>query len=70
MEQGMQNMGLDSIHEHKNISNNQTSSSGSNRNIPKSDQPKESIPKQMTWASIASQPAKPQIRVNVIVLCL
>lgn len=30
----------------------------------KPDPPKESAPKQMTWASIASQPAKPQIRVR------
>lgn len=30
----------------------------------KSDQPKETIPKKMTWASIASQPAKPQTRTN------
>lgn len=60
----MQNMGLDTLQDNKNISNNQTSSSGSNKNISKFDQPKESIPKQMTWASIASQPAKPQIRVH------
>lgn len=30
----------------------------------KPDQPKETVPKKMTWASIASQPAKPQIRVK------
>lgn len=31
---------------------------------PKTEQPKETVPKKMTWASIASQPAKPQIRVS------
>lgn len=30
------------------------------------EQPKEVAPKQMTWASIASQPAKPQIRVSIV----
>lgn len=29
------------------------------------DHPKETVPKKMTWASIASQPAKPQIRVTI-----
>lgn len=34
------------------------------RDRANTEQPKEAAPKQMTWASIASQPAKPQIRVS------
>lgn len=36
------------------------------RDRANTEQPKEAVPKQMTWASIASQPAKPQIRVRFI----
>lgn len=39
-------------------------SNTSHLSASKPDQPKENVPKKMTWASIASQPAKPQIRVS------
>lgn len=59
VEHGMQGLSLDvgsSLHHSQH--NELTNSSHT-----KPDQPKEAVPKKMTWASIASQPAKPQIRV-------
>lgn len=52
MEQGMQGLSIDMGQPQE-------------RDRATTEQPKETAPKQMTWASIASQPAKPQIRVGL-----
>lgn len=51
VEQGMQGLNIDM-------------GQSQERERATTEQPKEVAPKQMTWASIASQPAKPQIRVS------
>lgn len=53
MEQGMQGLSIDM-------------GQSQERERANTEQPKETAPKQMTWASIASQPAKPQIRVSFV----
>jgi len=62
----MQGLGLDvgqsmQQSQDKDLSNNSHSSNPNNSNIGKSEPTKENVPKKMTWASIASQPAKPQV---------
>ncbi|XP_037032369.1 YTH domain-containing family protein isoform X3 [Bradysia coprophila] len=51
VEQGMQGLNIDM-------------GQSQERDRANTEQPKETAPKQMTWASIASQPAKPQIRTS------
>uniref|UniRef100_A0A1L8DBZ4 Putative yth domain protein n=1 Tax=Nyssomyia neivai TaxID=330878 RepID=A0A1L8DBZ4_9DIPT len=61
MEQGMQGLGIENnpqMHHEKESSSNTVNSKVSHHDHH---QPKESIPKKMTWASVASQPAKPQV---------
>lgn len=55
VQRGMQNMGLDG-------GNDSRSSGSSNPSKSKSVSQTSSVPKKMTWASIASQPAKPTLR--------
>ncbi|XP_055696117.1 YTH domain-containing family protein 3 isoform X2 [Lutzomyia longipalpis] len=64
MEQGMQGLGLENApqqmhHEKESTSNTVNSKAPHHDHNPHP--PKESIPKKMTWASVASQPAKPQV---------
>lgn len=71
VEQGMQGLGLDVgstlQHQHdKEHSTNTNQISGTNSNtVTKQEHPKE---KKMTWASIASQPAKPQVSLSFTML--
>lgn len=70
LEMGSSSMQQHQPHQDREYTNNSNTSSSSSTTttISKSDQPKETAPKKMTWASIASQPAKPQIRVSYIYL--
>lgn len=69
VEQGMQGLGLEmggsGMQQHQQQQERELSNSA-HLSTTKSDQPKETIPKKMTWASIASQPAKPQTRVRFL----
>lgn len=68
VEQGIQGLGIDVVtslqqqqqqHDKEHSTNsNQISGTNSNTTVSKQEHPKE---KKMTWASIASQPAKPQV---------
>ncbi|XP_058824063.1 YTH domain-containing family protein isoform X2 [Topomyia yanbarensis] len=67
VEQGMQGLGLGSMHHDRDT--NHHSSSRSGNPLSKSDQhhqQQKEAPKKMTWASIASQPAKPQVNTTSI----
>ncbi|XP_059621852.1 YTH domain-containing family protein 1 isoform X2 [Phlebotomus argentipes] len=68
MEQGMQGLGLEMAggqHHDKEATSNSVNSKASHHDHP-SHQPKESVPKKMTWASVASQPAKPQVNTTTL----
>lgn len=62
VEQGVQGMGIDSQHQRSAQSDGNTRNASNNSNAGK--ESSAAVPKKMTWASIASQPAKPQIRAN------
>lgn len=62
IEQGVQGMGIDSQHQRSAQQDGGRIASASN--APTAKESTSAVPKKMTWASIASQPAKPQIRAN------
>ncbi|GAB0090670.1 YTH domain-containing family protein [Sergentomyia squamirostris] len=71
MEHGLQGLGLEmggnaqQHHEKDNTSHTVNSSNkGSHHDNPHP--PKENLPKKMTWASVASQPAKPQVNTTTL----
>lgn len=60
----MQGLGLEMGSSMQHSKDRGDYSNSGHMSASKSDQTKDSAPKKMTWASIASQPAKPQIRVR------
>lgn len=74
VEQGMQGLGLEmggpGVQQQHHQQQDRELSNSAHLSSSKSDQPKETIPKKMTWASIASQPAKPQTRVCFVINCV